>query len=241
MFYRILVLFIVYRAHHCVAQTPPQSIAYGSPKEGSLEQAWRLPRKGINFTYVSRFSYYLFCNSYTHSKVYKTVLDTYDKLYQLHPERRYVLMECSNKKGGKMRFHRTHQNGLSIDFMSPLLKNGKPKYYKGLGMGRYLINFDKLGRKKSNRNVHIDFETLAEHLYYLEKTARNNGLRIKKVIFKLELKDQLLATKHGKELQKLNIYFAQKLPKVVDMMHDDHYHVDFEEIQSSKVSCTTYF
>lgn len=213
----------------CSAQSPLQSIAHGTPQKGSLEQAWRLPRKGKNYTYVSKFSYYLLRNSYTHSKVYKTILETYEKLYELHPERHYVLMECSNQKGGKMRFHRTHQNGMSVDFMSPLLKNGKPKYYKNLGMARYLMNFDAQGRKKNNPNVCIDFNAIAEHLYYLEKTARSNGLHIKKVIFKLELKEQLLATKYGKELQKMNIYFAQRLPKIVDIMHDDHFHVDFEE------------
>jgi len=31
-----------------------------------------------------------------------------------------------------------------------------------------------------------------------------------------------------KKLQKSGIYFAQSLPKSIDDLHDDHYHIDFE-------------
>ncbi len=228
MLYNICILSIIFVIS---ASAQNQSTSEGTPKSGSMKNAWRLPRRGPNFIYFSKYSYYILKNSHTNSKVYQTVIDTYDQLYELHPERKYVLMECANKKGGKMTFHRTHQNGMSIDFMSPLVKKGEPKYYKGLGFFRYLMNFDANGCKRNNHKVRIDFDGITEHIYYLEKNARKNGLKISKVIFKINLKEQLLATEYGRKLKSMNIYFVQKLPKLVDNAHDDHYHVDFEELK----------
>ena len=45
------------------------------------------------------------------------------------------------------------------------------------------MKFDKKGISKLNKQVNIDFETMAKHLLILEKTARKNGMYIKKVIF----------------------------------------------------------
>ena len=74
----------------------------------------------------------------------------------------------------------------------------------------------------------IDFETLAQHILLLDKAARNNNLRIKKVILNTNLKDELFATPSGKILQSKNIYFARNLNNLLNKFHDDHYHVDFE-------------
>ncbi|MBX9853264.1 MAG: hypothetical protein K2X86_16085 [Cytophagaceae bacterium] len=72
---------------------------------------------------------------------------------------------------------------------------------------------------------------MAEHILLLEKHARKNGLKIKKVIFKIELKDDLFNTEYGKKLKAKGIYFAQVLTPILNKVHDDHYHIDFEELK----------
>lgn len=131
-----------------------------------------------------------------------------------------------------MRPHRTHQNGTSIDFKTPLMKNGKQnRSWDGIGLFSYVLGFDKNGTLNFNNKVSIDFETMARHILITEKVARKNGMRIKKVIFKINLKDNLFATPSGKKLKNSGIYFAQSLPKSIDNVHDDHYHIDFEFIK----------
>jgi penicillin-insensitive murein DD-endopeptidase len=199
----------------------------GEHHKGSIKNSYRFPRKGNNFRYFSKLSYYIMGNAYVNSKVHTSVLQTYEELDQKYPEKNFRLMECSKKKGGKMITHRTHQNGLSIDFMTPLLKKNKnQKHYDGLGFLRYTLDFNKHGRR--NKKVAIDFNTMAEHLLLLDKNARKNGLKIKKVIFKIDLKDELFNTEYGKKLKAKGIYFAQNLTPILNKVHDDHYHVDFE-------------
>ena len=79
-----------------------------------------MPFAGKNFRYFDTTSY-VNDRAYVHSDVRSAVLDTYTQFEQLWPQRIFYLMECSNKDGGKMYPHHTHQNGLSIDFMTPML------------------------------------------------------------------------------------------------------------------------
>lgn len=206
-----------------------KSESIGDYHKGSLKNGYLLPRKSHNFRCYSWLSYYLLRREFVHSDVYKTVLETYSELAEKYPNRKFTYMEASKRKGGRMFPHRTHQSGLSIDFMSPLIrKDGTPKYYSILGAATYALNFDSEGRLKQNKNIRIDFNLIAEHILLLEKNARKHGLRIKKVIFKIELKDNLFQTENGKKLKKAGIYFAQKLTPILNKVHDDHYHVDFE-------------
>jgi len=206
-----------------------ESASHGKVQAGSLKNAYKLPYSGNNFKYFSPLSYYVLGRAYVHSKVYKTVLDSYTHCETELPKKFFRVMECSKKHGGKMSPHRTHQNGLSIDFMTPLIKNGKQKKaYNRIGIFRYLLNFDSHG--KLSKKVSIDFETMAQHILLLDNEARENGLRVKKVIFKINLKDDLYKTKSGVELKRKGIYFAKSLPERIDKLHDDHYHIDFEFI-----------
>lgn len=208
-----------------------KSISEGKVNEGAVKNAYQFPRKEGNMRYFSYTSYYLFGRAYVHSSVYTIVMDTYKEMEKTHPEKKWRLAECSRRKGGRMFPHRTHQNGTSVDFMTPLLKNDrKQKLYDGLGRYRYLMNFDDEGHRHHGK-VKIDYNTMAEHIIALEKNARENGMRIKKVIFKIELKDDLFASEKGRLLKKTNIYFAEKLPKIINAAHDDHYHVDFEFLE----------
>jgi penicillin-insensitive murein endopeptidase len=205
-----------------------ESVSVGDYNKGALRNGYLLPRNGKNFRCYSWFSYYVLGREYTNSRVYHTVLATYQAMEERCPGRTFIYMESARRKGGRPFPHRTHQNGLSIDFMSPLVQHHQPKYYNGLGLFRYLLSFDSTGKSTLNSAVTIDFEVLATHLLLLEKNARKNGLMISKVILKIELKDELFATESGKKLKASGIYFAQNLTPVLNKAHDDHYHVDFK-------------
>lgn len=208
-----------------------ESLSVGDYNKGSLQNGYLLPRTGKNFQCYSWISYYLLGREYTNSRVYRTVLAAYQAMEERCPGRTFIYMESARRKGGRPFPHRTHQNGLSIDFMSPLVWHDRPKYYNGLGLFRYLLNFDATGKSTLNSAVTIDFEVLATHLLLLEKHARKNGLIISKIILKIELKDELFATESGKKLKASGIYFAQNLTPVLNEAHDDHYHVDFKLLQ----------
>jgi len=205
------------------------SISRGNPGFGTLENAYQVEHKTNNSKYYSPLSYYLMGNAYVNSKLYQTLLDAYKECEQTCPRIDFRIMECSDKKGGKLLMHRTHKNGLSVDFMVPKIENGKQiKRYDNLGLFHSLLDFDSSGRFKLNKRVEIDFETISRHIIALDNAAKANGLIVSKVILKQNLKDDLYETEFGKEIRRRSIYFVRNLSKDVDMAHDDHYHIDFE-------------
>ncbi len=204
------------------------SISHGTPGNGSLENAWQVPYKTRNSRYFSPMSYYLFGNGYVNSKVYATLEDAYEICRKTSPGIKFRIMECADRKGGKLLLHRTHRNGMSVDFMVPKIKNNRQfKFFDRMGLWHYLLGFDARGRLRPTRKVYIDFETMARHILALDDAARKNGLRVEKVILRLNLKDEFFSTESGKIVKERGIYFARHLPDAVDRMHDDHYHVDF--------------
>lgn len=203
------------------------SVSKGLVSGGSLENGKLLPFAGDNFHYFDTTSY-LYGRAFVHSKVKAILLDSYKALNLTVPNHEFVVMETSNKCGGKLDPHRTHQNGLSVDFMVPLIKNGvEYTELDNLGGSHYLMEFDDSGRYKEDTTVHINFEIIAQHILEVNKQAKNNGFKIEKVILKLDLKDELFSCKYGEELKKSGIYFAQNLTPIVNSVHDDHYHIDF--------------
>ena len=205
------------------------SISKGSPGNGSIENAYLLPYFGKNYSYFSPTSYFILDDAYVHSSVYHTIKDSYKECQKTCPGKQFKIMESGRQKGGKMLIHYTHQNGMSVDFMTPLKRKEKqffPLDY--LGAWHYLLQFNTKGESTIQKSVEIDFETMAKHIIALDNAAKKNDLRIKKVLLKINLKDDFFATDSGKELRRRGIYFAQSLPKHVDNVHDDHYHIDFE-------------
>ncbi len=140
-------------------------------------------------------------------------------------------METANQKGGNLYPHRTHQNGLSIDFMMPLIKDNKP-YYKldSLGTRHYLLAFNDKGEYSTDTSIKVDFNLIAQHILILNEKAKKEDLKVKKVIIKIEFKDELFATEYGKKLKKSGIYVVRGLPKMINALHDEHYHIDFGKI-----------
>lgn len=204
------------------------SVSHGTVSGGSIENSKLIPFEGNNYKYFDTISY-LSGRAFMHSKVKSTLLNCYSELEKVNPDRIYYVMECSNQNGGKMFPHRTHQNGLSVDLMMPLVKDDKPCYeYDKLGVQHYLMEFDYEGKLMEDPSISIDFETIAQHLLLLEESARNNGLKIKKIIIHTELKDELFSGKYGQQLKQSDIYVVKALTPLINALHDDHYHVDFE-------------
>lgn len=208
-------------------ETNERSVSSGTVSNGSLKNGKLFPFKGPNFIYFDSTSY-LSKHAFTNERVHQTVLSTYKEFETMLPHFEFGLMECSNEHGGKIWPHRTHQNGLSVDFMSPLLKKGiSSTDFNTIGLPHYLMDFDENGVYTEDTTYSIDFNLMAKHLLELNSQAKKNGLKIEKVILKISLKDNLFATEYGKKLKASGIYFATHLSDLIDSLHDDHYHVDF--------------
>lgn len=203
----------------------------GSVSNGKLENGKLMSFYGTNFTYFDTLSYFK-GRAYVNENVKTTVIKTYEELLIQCPKRHFYVMECSNKEGGKINPHHTHQNGLSVDFMMPLLKAGKDYYgLDTIGSHHYWLEFDNNGNYSKDNSISIDFDLIAKHILLLNEMAKKQGLKISKVIIKTELKDELFATENGKALVASKIYVVQKLTPLINSLHDEHYHIDFEEIK----------
>ena len=209
-------------------QNQGESLSHGTPGGGRLENPYLMEYRLPNASYFSLSSYYLLGNGYLNSRVYRTLKQAYAECEKTCPGIRFKYMECCDKDGGKQLIHRTHQNGLSVDFMVPKKKGNKQvRFYDHLGIWHYFLEFSSDGKLSFNSKVEIDFETMAKHILALDKAARKNGLRIKKVLLQIDLKDDFYQSPSGKKVRERGIYFARYLTPKVDKFHDDHYHIDF--------------
>jgi len=205
-----------------MSQARQDSVCYGTTDRGWIENAWQLPNSGDNFTAYSRIGVSAGRN-YVHSRVYEVILDAYKELKQYYPQRKFVYGETGWENGGRFRPHKTHQNGLSVDFFVPVKDAaGKsvPLPTSPFNKFGYAIEFNSKGKYD---NYTIDFEALAAHLSSLKKGADRRGVKIWRVIFDNELQKLLFQTKTGRELQ-AQLTFSKMKPWI---RHDEHYHVDF--------------
>ena len=169
-----------------------------------------------------------------HSAVRRTVLDAYQALAISHPDVRWVYGETGWPKGGPFPPHRTHQNGLSVDFMVPVRNAiGRserlptwPWYKFGYG-----LDFDATGAGRGGaRGLTIDFPAVAAHLAALADAAPRYGLAIDAVIFAPELERELLRTPEAQGFRGRVPFWARE-PWV---RHDDHYHVNFRLLRVAR-------
>lgn len=209
------------------SQNSKASFSEGKVSDGKLINGKILPFQGNNFTYFD-ISSYINDRAWLNHNVLEILLATYSILEEKRPDRHFFIMECSNKEGGRIFPHRTHQNGMSVDFMMPLKKNGQNYYgLDTIGVDHYLLSFTNEGRYSEDASIVIDFNLLALHILLLDEIARAQGFRIEKVIIKTELKDKLYNTEYGKKLKNSPIYLVKSLSPLINSLHDDHYHVDF--------------
>lgn len=205
------------------AAQPGSSVCYGTTGAGRLDNGVRLPHRGNNFISYGRLPE-LLGRTYVHDLVRATVLDAYRNLGVSLPEKRFKFGETGLKTGGAFKPHKTHQNGLSVDFMVPVIDNhGNSTYFPTTVLNRYGydVEFDSAGRYRRYR---IDFDALGAHIVALHKAARKNGIGIGRVLFAPDLQASLYATKYGAYIKR-NIRIPAKKSWV---RHDEHYHVDFQ-------------
>lgn len=217
----------IFRVTLCIAFLAPQASAesscFGTIRNGYLKDGEQLPKNGDNFEVYSSVGFHL-DRTYVHSKVKMVIVESYLALKQSQPDVFYTYGETGNKDGGVFEPHKTHQNGLSVDFMVPVRNtDGKPASLTCSVLNKwcYGIEFEKSGKYKK---LKIDFDAIVEHLRELEKAAKKNQIAIHRVIFDLDLLKLLKDSTSWKKAP-LNLSFSQKKPWV---RHDEHYHVDFE-------------
>jgi penicillin-insensitive murein endopeptidase len=144
------------------------STCYGTVAHGRLEEGMQLPKDGANFVAYSSLGVQL-GRTYVHSAVREIVVDAYRALELSMPKTTFVYGETGFAKGGQIRPHKTHQAGLSVDFMVPVLNAaGASVPLPGNAANKfgYGIEFDNAGKFKDLR---IDYEAMAEHLYQLSR------------------------------------------------------------------------
>ena len=198
-----------------------ESVCFGKVSNGRLEQGVKLPAEGANFLPYSSLAV-VAGRTYVHSRVAKIVEESYAAVEKTLPETIFVYGETGWRNGGRFRPHRTHQNGLSVDFFVPVLnESGKSVPIPTSPTTRfgYDLEFNASARLEELR---IDFVALAEHLYQLDIAAKKNKSAIALVIFDPAYFEKLFATPRGPQIRSLP--FMKGKPWV---RHDEHIHVDF--------------
>ena len=200
-----------------------ESVCYGTTANGRLKNGVALPSRGSNFGSYSALGGIL-GRTYVHSRVRDVIVSSFKALEISRPETVYVYGETGKKSGGPFKPHKTHQNGLSVDFMVPIIdpqNRSIPIPANAFNKYGYGIEFDQKGTYGSYR---IDFEAMAAHLLALKKETDRAGIGMWRVIFDPVLQPYLFETKSGSLLKQNNISFSKKRSWV---RHDEHYHVDF--------------
>jgi penicillin-insensitive murein endopeptidase len=200
-----------------------ESTCYGSTSNGRLENGVQLPASGKNYVGYST-SARLAGRTYVHSQVKSIIVAAYKDLETEQADKVYKYAETGFKKGGKFKPHKTHWNGLSVDFMTPVIDS------KGRSVHLPTTPFNRLGydiefnEDDEFDGLHIDYEALAAHIVALHKQALAHGHDLWRVIFDPNLQPKLLETQYGDYL-KTHIEFSKKRSWV---RHDEHYHIDFD-------------
>lgn len=196
-------------------------------REQDAESYLALPYSGANFTCNSRIGYGA-GRYYLRGKTAATVLAAYAGLEKSHPGLKYMYAEMGLKGGGPFKPHRTHQKGLSADFITPVYrldKNGKrlPAMLpaNALNFWGYEVRLDERGVFE---DYHLDTAAMIAHLAALDESAKNYGLQIERVIFDPPLLRILRADPSFKSVSHLSFMKTQAW-----FPHDGHYHVDFAE------------
>jgi len=199
-----------------------ESQCFGTVSNGRIEDSVKLPTSGPNFAAYSALGAAA-GRTHVHSKVAEVIVSTYAALAADSPSTVFVYGETGWSSGGRIRPHRTHQNGLSVDFFVPVRgADGKSVALPASMTNRfgYDIEFDTNARYG---RYTIDFLAISEHLHQLHKAATAKGIGIALVIFDTAFLPRLLSTPLGPYLRD-NLRFMKGKPWV---RHDEHYHVDF--------------
>lgn len=203
---------------------PPRrdSTCYGSTSAGALRGGCKLPASGENFSAYSRLGP-LLGRTWVHCSVRDVVLASYGLLEKERPASVFVYGETGLSGGGRFAPHKTHQNGLSVDFMVPVRNRaGESVPLPTWPTDRfgYGLEFDSDGRYA---DLTIDFEAMAWHIDAVSRAAVQAGVGIWRIIFDPDLQPLLRRTEAWPRIRDLQ--FSDRRAWV---RHDEHYHVDFQ-------------
>jgi len=194
----------------------------GHPQGGSLSNGKRLPSSGLNYRTYSYIGSFI-GRTCVHEKLRSAIIESYNQIYEINPKLFYVIAEGSWPNGERLYPHKTHKNGLAVDFLVPVQnKNGesKPLPTSLLNEFGYGYAFDTEG---NGTDYHIDFEALALHLSTLHKACRRHGIYINLVAITPEYLPLIFNSQAGKQLEgKFPFYRKQ-----IEERHDEHYHIVF--------------
>lgn len=199
-----------------------ESVCHGTTANGRLENGVPLPAAGANFVSYGSIPETA-GRTYVHSKVRDVIVDAYRRLEREQPAKVFKYAETGFREGGRFKPHKTHRNGLSVDFIVPVMNGaGRSVHLPTHPFNKYGygIEFDRTGRYDGYT---IDYEALAAHVVALDTAARAHGIGIWRVIFDPQLAPYLYRTSYGDYLR-TRIQIPMK-PSWV--RHDEHYHVDF--------------
>lgn len=200
-----------------------QSACYGSPRQGRLEGGKRPPMSGVNYASYSHLMWAIGRTS-MHGAVRDTIVEAYAELAETMPDAWYVYGESGWPRGGPFPPHKTHRNGLSVDFFVPVRDSWgnatAVPVWPWNWMG-YEVRFDRNGQRPG---MTIDFEAMARHFDALIRAGEKHGVGLKFVILEVELQRKMMETPTGRTL-KGKIPFSTRRAWVP---HDGHYHVDFD-------------
>ena len=217
----VLAAFLLLGMGSLWSMADSRSTCYGTTSNGRLANACELPAGGTNYSPYSTVARWL-GRTWVHCDVAQVIVSAYDALAESHPKKHYVYGETGFRNGGEFKPHKTHRNGLSVDFMTPVIDaDGKsvPLPTSVTNKYGYAIEFDSATR---HEDLRIDFEAISAHLSALKSSAKKQGVGIWRVIFDPELQPYLHTTKAWPEISDMT--FSRKRSWV---RHDDHYHVDF--------------
>jgi penicillin-insensitive murein endopeptidase len=206
------------------------SICFGTTANGRLEKGEAMPRSGPNFKTYSEIGW-VAGRTYVHSKVKKAIIKSYQDLEVIEPQKKFVYGETGWKNGGKFKPHKTHQNGLSVDLMVPVVERDSRQSVflptSAFNKWGYDIEFDKNGHYQ---DLAIDFEVLARLIEKIHKASLEEDIGIDRVIIDPLFIAKLHSTSLGDFMGK-NIKIPTKKSWV---RHDEHIHIDFQiKCQSS--------
>lgn len=184
----------------------------GETHNGSLRGAKRLAWTGENFRPFCHLCV-LALRTYGDARVIDAVEAGFEDV-ATQTDAEFAYGEIGFPWGGRFYPHKTHRNGLSVDFMVPLVDGVMPlNAWERFG---YDLEFDHgTGAKGADR---IDFDAITAHLLALDSAARVRGGQVARVFFAPDLQGNLSSEVRAK----LRFNTRQSWVR-----HDDHYHVDF--------------
>lgn len=185
----------------------------------------QLPLSGSNYTAYST-SLYALGRCYLLTPVTSAVEDAYAQLETACPDQHFIYAEMGWKGGGRFDPHRTHREGTSADFITPMRNkdSGMPENLP-IGVSNRWGYDLRLNANGEYENLRMDAEAVILHLKALDDAARKYGWRVRRVIFDPPMMKILKNHKDFERISNITFMAGQAW-----FPHDGHYHVDFEKL-----------